>query len=419
MKKLCFIITVIFLAGTLPVTQAQILDKLKKKTEQKVKKEAEKKANEEVDKLFGKDKNKKDTSKTVPKNKTVKENKVNPPTVTGTDKDMQLLTSSKFDFIPGEKVLLCDDFTSDNIGDFPVLWNTTGSGEIMTTNLFDGRWFKITNARGITTLYETLNLPENYTIEFDVIPQKDNKNNNSTGFSFYILSTSKPKVLNYGLARPGDAAIKFSFQYTDSYLAYYNDKSPDISGIENQPRLLADKKYHISIWVQKERVRLYVGQEKLFDVPKAMSKKYKYNMIRFDGGVPMIGNFRIAAGLPDLRNKLLTEGKLISYGIYFDVNKDVVKSESYTTLKEIAAVLKENPAVKIKIIGHTDSDGDDNANMDLSKRRAASVKSSLVKVFSIDASRIETDGRGEIEPVAPNDNSTNKALNRRVEFIKM
>ena len=419
MKKLCFIITVIFLAGTLPVTQAQILDKLKKKTEQKVKKEAEKKANEEVDKLFGKDKNKKDTSKTATKNKTVKENKADQPTVTGTDKDMQLLTSSKFDFIPGEKVLLCDDFTSDNIGDFPVLWNTTGSGEIMTTNLFDGRWFKITNARGITTLDETLNLPENYTIEFDVIPQKDNKNNNNTDFSFYILSTSKPKVLNYGLARPGDAAIKFSFQYTDSYLAYYNDKSPDLSGIENQPRLLADKKYHISIWVQKERVRLYVGQEKLFDVPKAMSKKYKYNMIRFDGGVPMIGNFRIAAGLPDLRNKLLTEGKLISYGIYFDVNKDVVKSESYTTLKEIAAVLKENPAVKIKIIGHTDSDGDDNANMDLSKRRAASVKSSLVKVFSIDASRIETDGKGEIEPVAPNDNSTNKALNRRVEFIKM
>ena len=419
MKKLYFIISILLLVGFTQNTQAQILDKVKKKTEQKVKKEAEKKVNEEVDKLFGKDKNKKDTSKTAPKTKTVKESKVNQPTVTGTDKDMQLLTSSKFDFIPGEKVLLCDDFTSDNIGDFPVLWNTTGSGEIMTTNLFDGRWFKITNARGITTLDETLNLPENYTIEFDVIPQKDNKNNNNTDFSFYILSTSKPKVLNYGLARPGDAAIKFSFQYTDSYLAYYNDKSPDLSGRENQPRLLADKKYHISIWVQKERVRLYVGQEKLFDVPKAMSKKYKYNMIRFDGGVPMIGNFRIAAGLPDLRNKLLTEGKLVSYGIYFDVNKDVVKPESYTTLKEIAAVLKENPSVNIKIIGHTDSDGDDNANMDLSKRRAASVRNSLVKIFSIDASRIETDGKGESEPVAPNDNSTNKALNRRVEFIKM
>ena len=71
---------------------------------------------------------------------------------------------------------------------------------------------------------------------------------------------------------------------------------------------------------------------------------------------------------------MLTEGKLITYGIYFDVNKDVVKPESYGTLKDIAQVLTDNPDVKVKIVGHTDSDGSDEANLDLSKRRAASVK---------------------------------------------
>jgi outer membrane protein OmpA-like peptidoglycan-associated protein len=55
----------------------------------------------------------------------------------------------------------------------------------------------------------------------------------------------------------------------------------------------------------------------------------------------------------------------------------------------------------------------------LSQRRAASVKSVLVKEFGIDASRIETDGKGESEPVAKNDSVINKALNRRVEFIKL
>ena len=120
-----------------------------------------------------------------------------------------------------------------------------------------------------------------------------------------------------------------------------------------------------------------------------------------------------------MRSKLLTEGKLVSYGIYFDVNKDVVKAESYGTIKEISAVLTENPNVKIKIVGHTDSDGDDKSNLDLSKRRAASVKNVLVKDFGIDAARIETDGKGESEPVAPNDSGVNKALNRRVEFIKL
>lgn len=142
-------------------------------------------------------------------------------------------------------------------------------------------------------------------------------------------------------------------------------------------------------------------------------------MIRFSDGTPMISNVRIATGLPDMRSKLLTDGKLVSYGIYFDVNKDVVKSESYGTLKEISKVLTDNPNVKIKIVGHTDSDGDDNSNLDLSKRRAASVKNVLVKEFSIDAVRIETDGKGESEPIAINDSSVNKALNRRVEFIKL
>ena len=132
-----------------------------------------------------------------------------------------------------------------------------------------------------------------------------------------------------------------------------------------------------------------------------------------------ISNLRITDAAPDMRSKLITEGKLVSYGIYFDVNKDVVKSESYGTIKEIAKVLTDNPDVKIKIVGHTDSDGDDKSNLDLSKRRGAAVKNVLVKEFNIDASRIETDGKGESEPVAKNDSVINKALNRRVEFIKL
>ena len=66
-----------------------------------------------------------------------------------------------------------------------------------------------------------------------------------------------------------------------------------------------------------------------------------------------------------------------------------------------------------------DSDGDNAKNLDLSQRRAKSVMNDLVKVFGIEASRIETDGMGETKPVAPNDTPVNKALNRRVEFIKL
>jgi len=399
----CFLVLPICITQTL---KAQILDQVKKKGVELLKKEAEKK-------LKGNNDTKKEGDKKADDKTNKTEVKNEPQT------DQQFVVNSKYDFMPGEKVLFFDDFSAENIGDFPTVWNTTGSGEVVTTNGNDGRWFKITNGHGIYTLMEPLTLPENYTIEFDVVPQKDPKNNSGIGFNFYLLSTSKPKDLMFGVARPGGTGMKYSFGYTNYYSAYYSDGTPDQKGIEQEPKFKADKKYRISIWVQKERIRLYVDQTKLFDNPKVISKSVKYNMIRFDGGTPLLGNFRIATGLPDMRSKLLTEGKLISYGIYFDVNKDVVKAESYPSIKEIAAILKDNPNIKIKIVGHTDSDGDDNSNLELSKRRSESVKNALVTNFSIEASRIATDGKGETEPIAPNDNVTNKALNRRVEFIKL
>jgi outer membrane protein OmpA-like peptidoglycan-associated protein len=181
-----------------------------------------------------------------------------------------------------------------------------------------------------------------------------------------------------------------------------------------------NQKYHISVWVQKSRVRLYQNENKIIDLPKAFPlASVKMDRIRFEENAALITNVRIAVGAPDMRSKLITEGKLVSYGILFDVNSAKLKPESYGSIKAIADVLKENPDVRVKIVGHTDSDGADASNLDLSKRRAASVKNELTKSFGIDAARMETDGKGEAEPVAENNSVTNKAKNRRVEFIKL
>jgi len=168
---------------------------------------------------------------------------------------------------------------------------------------------------------------------------------------------------------------------------------------------------------------MYANDQKVLDLPRGLQANYTYNIFRIDDNSdetsPLISNFRMAAGMPDMRNKLITEGKLVSYGIYFDVNSDKLKPESAPSIKEIAAVLKDNPDLKVKIVGHTDSDGADDLNLDLSKRRAESVKNELVKTYSIDAGRLETEGKGETQPLAPNDNALNKSKNRRVEFIKL
>ena len=330
-------------------------------------------------------------------------------------------TYSKYDFVPGEKVIFYDDFTNTDIGDFPGSWNTTASGEVVTTNLYPGNWFKM-NGEGGIVLDEGLNLPDNFTVEYDVIGYPVEDDNTYFEFGFYMYSSQNPKDIDEGGAVPGlNGGIKLTLSYRATYSAY-NTEGYTLNGEKEDATMEAGKKYRISVWVQKTRLRVYLDQVKVFDLPKVFEPGLKINMMRFElweSGNPMITNFRVAAGLPDMRNKLLTEGKLVSYGIYFDVNKDVVKPESYGTLKGIADVLKENPDLRIKIVGHTDSDGTDAANLDLSKRRGASVKNELVKTFGIDASRLESDGSGESQPVAANDSPVNKALNRRVEFLKL
>ena len=183
---------------------------------------------------------------------------------------------------------------------------------------------------------------------------------------------------------------------------------------------------HVSIWRQKERVRVYINQEKIWDIPKAIAADAKINAIFFPihmQQMPLftfyIGNLRLAVGAPDTRKKMLEQNKWVTHGILFDVNSATIKPESYGTLKEMANVLKEYADLKVKIVGHTDADGDDAANLDLSKRRAASVKAALAKEFGIDESRMETDGKGEGEPIDKNDKPAGKANNRRVEFIKI
>ena len=91
----------------------------------------------------------------------------------------------------------------------------------------------------------------------------------------------------------------------------------------------------------------------------------------------------------------------------------------YGILKEIATTLNENESIRIKIIGHTDTDGDDASNLTLSKKRADAVKSFLNKEFGVETKLMETEGKGESQPVDKTNTTEGKANNRRVEFIKI
>ncbi|MDQ3278848.1 MAG: OmpA family protein, partial [Bacteroidota bacterium] len=132
-----------------------------------------------------------------------------------------------------------------------------------------------------------------------------------------------------------------------------------------------------------------------------------------------VSNIKVATGLPDTRHKLLEEGKFSTTGILFDVAAATIKPESNGVLKELGTLLNEHKDVKIKIVGHTDSDGSDAANLELSKKRSEAVKAALVKEYGVEETRLQTDGKGETVPVGDNKTKEGKAQNRRVEFIKL
>jgi OOP family OmpA-OmpF porin len=112
--------------------------------------------------------------------------------------------------------------------------------------------------------------------------------------------------------------------------------------------------------------------------------------------------------------------KIVLRGINFDFDKSNIKPEFAPVLDEAAQILKDNPSVQVVIEGHTDSIGSDAYNQRLSERRARSVKQYLVS-RGVEASRLETVGKGEREPIAPNtkdgrDNPEGRAMNRRAEL---
>jgi hypothetical protein len=336
--------------------------------------------------------------------------------------EQKLTASSKYDFIPGESLMFYDDFSQDNVGDFPVLWYTNGSGEVVTTNLFAGKWLKLGADASFIPGTKKI-FPDNYTIEFDLLSVPGPNEENALTLIFYLYAAENPMNFNEGGAIPGVGGIKMTFGMDQHYYTSYSEGAFTLEGYSEKQILVLNKKSRFSFWIQKTRLRAYINEEKVFDIARALAPGLAYNSIRLrtgsDEASALISNFRVAVGAPDMRNKLITEGRLVTYGIYFDSGSDKIKPESAGTMKEIATVLKENPTVRIKIVGHTDSDGDDAKNLDLSKRRAISVKSALSTEYGIEAQRIETDGKGETEPVAPNSTPDGKAKNRRVELIKL
>lgn len=120
----------------------------------------------------------------------------------------------------------------------------------------------------------------------------------------------------------------------------------------------------------------------------------------------------------DMARSLTDIGKVALYGIHFDTDKDTLRSDSKPTLDEIGRLMLSDPQMRIHIVGHTDSQGAADYNVDLSRRRAAAVLRALTGQYGISASRLDSFGCGFYAPIASNAAEEGRAKNRRVELVK-
>lgn len=374
-----------------PVSNAGLGDKFKKK--------AEDKANKEADKAINSTDQKTESTKDGEKKSEDTGEKTDAPKGSGDIGGV----STKFDFTPGDKLLFYDDFTQDELGEFPVHWKLT-QGTLEVAEMNGQRWLRSTSteSRFSMKMPAMPALPEFWSLELD----------------FYCGEPSG-NVLNVSGLK-GDKTVWTSiYPYSGHNLYFETGKVSSNTPVEGDK--VWGAVHHVMFMARGTALKVYVDRQRLANVPEINPESGapdNFEIWLWSDKQPMITNVRFAEGPKPMKDPF-ADGTLVTYGIYFDSGSDVVKPESAPVLRQIAAYMAANPTVRVKIVGHTDNQGKADGNLDLSKRRSAAVAKVLADQFKLGADRFETDGMGDAKPISKNDTSEGRAANRRVEFTKL
>ncbi|MBE9491194.1 MAG: OmpA family protein, partial [Bacteroidetes bacterium] len=339
------------------------------------------------------------------------------------NKNERLQVFSKYNFVPGDKIIFHDDLIGEENGEFPSRWDLT-EGNAENAAFDNNNVINFDNKSIITPLMETDEyLPEVFTIEFDAYYDDERmasyvyhqlyKLRFWNGDSYVVL----PNKL--GMYNP----IKV-YRYGASLSGKIKGQKKDFKGFEESLKEKQPVWRHIAIAFNKRSLKVFVDEFRALNIPnlgfmpKMVSIEAYTNTHIKEPYTRVIKNIRIAEGGKKLYDRVMADGKFVTRGILFDVNKATIKPESMGVLNQVAKMMQQHTDLNFSIEGHTDSDGAEDYNLQLSQKRAAAVKDAL-SGLGIDGSRMETKGLGESVPVSDNTSPEGKANNRRVEFIKI
>ncbi len=333
----------------------------------------------------------------------------------GSDQSQLTLKWNKYDFVPGEKIIFEDNQEGEENGEFPSRWDLAGGGSVENASFGDQNviWFKEAESCIIPFFKEPSkdNLPDLFTVEFDCwfepdeychyyVDFRDHKNQSESTIDI------DPLIVNANHAGINDVG--------EGFYPGYEEKGEITSGYWR----------HVAISFNTRALKVYLDDARVVNIPNLGVNPEglticcdPMNTVGTKGINRFIKNIRIAEGAVRLYDKLMQDGRIVANGIRFDVNKATIKPESMGVINEIAKLMKDHPEISFSVEGHTDSDGEEAFNQELSERRAKAVADQLAKM-GIDNSRLTSKGWGESKPSGPNNTSEGKAANRRVEFVK-
>jgi len=437
-KKSVQLILILMFALNFQPVEAQLLKKLKKSVEKAaedavVKKTAEK-AGKETEKAMdsilynNKDKNKNPNDPDKPAvtkdEKELNSNKDENSSIENND-SRKLQLWSKYNFVPGDEVIFQDDLLDEESGEFPSRWDLMkGSAENAT--LGDEPIINLENGSIIMPLKDSNDyLPEVFTIEFDAYYNEVIKANYYQQYDIRLWDgggSYQPKGDVYDTSTKNSFGPIKIYRHQIRFGCVINNEVRKLGGSEAQLDDKAPDWRHIAIAFNKRSLKIFIDQYRVLNMPNLGFKPKMFSIgassNQSSSDIIAIKNIRIAEGGKKLYDRVMADGKFVTTGILFDINKATIKPESMGVLNKVAKMMLEHPDLNFSIEGHTDSDGADDYNLQLSEQRAAAVKAAL-SGLGIDGSRMQTKGLGETVPVSDNTSPEGKANNRRVEFIKI
>lgn len=198
------------------------------------------------------------------------------------------------------------------------------------------------------------------------------------------------------------------------------NEAPNIKSLQPGQKALETGFVPVRVMVDGGYVKVYVNETRVANVPQADLGRAA--LLRFDfvdvRETPIyLRRIHIAGTDRTLYDRLISDGRVATQGIYFDTGSAQLRPESTPTLAEIADALRQNPALRLTVEGHTDNVGDPGANRALSEQRARAVIAYLGSREKIAAGRLEAAGLGDSRSVADNGTAEGRQQNRRVELV--